>query len=85
MDAYLTVAELGELLKLPPRTVRRRVKAEGWPHWGEGSGMRFSPDDVAAIDALHRPVPQDSPPVPAVDLAVAISGIKRLNRHAASR
>jgi len=85
MDAYLTVAELGQLLKLTPRTVRRRVKNEGWPHWGEGAGMRFSPEHCASIKAMGEHVPQPAAEPPAFDLARAVAGINRMNRHAAPR
>jgi hypothetical protein len=83
LEAYLTAAELGELLKLAPRTVRRRVKSDGWPHWGEGAWMRFSPEDVAAIKAMYAQPARNAPtgPVLAFDVALAIKGIQLLNRR----
>jgi hypothetical protein len=82
-ETYLTPAELGDVLKLALRTVRRRVKNDGWPHWGSGATLRFSPEDVAAIKAMHAHPARNAPPVPVptFDIALAVKGIQRLNRH----
>lgn len=80
---YLTPAERGELLKLAPRTVRRRVNDDGWPHWGSGASLRFSPENVAAIEAMeaHHPACTAPPlPPPTLDLGRVLKGLQRLDR-----
>jgi excisionase family DNA binding protein len=86
MDAtgtYLTADELGVLLNLTPRTVRKRVKTGKYPHWGSGRTLRFSPEHVAAIKALDDHPAQAAPAPPTFDLMEAARGIQRRNRHAA--
>jgi hypothetical protein len=82
-DAYLTVAEIGAKFRLTPRAVHARVKARRWPCWGEGRSARFSPEQVAYIEALeaHGPEPAPTP----VDLTVAMEGIRKLNRAHSAR
>jgi excisionase family DNA binding protein len=50
MSDWLTVDELAALLKIGKSTVQKKVAARVWPHHNLG-GVRFSPEDVAAIDA----------------------------------
>jgi len=50
MSDWLTVDELAALLKIGKSTVQKKVAARVWPHHNL-VGVRFSPEDVAAIDA----------------------------------
>lgn len=46
-----TVAEMASAWRLSERTVRRMCETGRLPHHRVGSSIRFTPADVAAIDA----------------------------------
>jgi len=49
-DDWLTIDEFAALRKIGKSTVQKKVAARIWPHHNLG-GVRFSPEDIAAIDA----------------------------------
>ncbi len=51
MTDWLTIEEFAALRKIGKSTVQKKVAARIWPHHNIGGGVRFSPEDVAAIDA----------------------------------
>lgn len=66
MSKWLTVAELSELIGVPRGTIQNKCAARQWPHHRPGRHLRFSPADVAAIDAMTaEPVAKPASPIEA--------------------
>ncbi|MCI2420049.1 helix-turn-helix domain-containing protein [Saccharopolyspora sp. K220] len=59
-DALLTAEQLGDLLRLSPRTLKEQAAAGLIPHRRFGKHYRFSRDDAAEIVRLagKTPMPQ---------------------------
>lgn len=59
-DALLTAEQLGDLLRLSPRTVKEQAAADAIPHRRFGKHYRFSREDAAEIIRLagKKPAPQ---------------------------
>lgn len=54
MSTYLTPAELGEHLGATEENVLRWRRQYGWPSLKIGNHIRFSPEHVQQIEALHE-------------------------------
>jgi predicted DNA-binding transcriptional regulator AlpA len=86
---YLNVKSLAAKLGVSTWSVYRNLNEEDpakqWPSAGVGRSIRFSPEDVAAIEALIHSKPSRSKPAPAGLTAQQKSAaIKRLGlRNAA--
>ncbi|WP_158889898.1 helix-turn-helix domain-containing protein [Amycolatopsis anabasis] len=57
-DALLTAEQVGELLSLPPRTLKDQAAAGVLPHRRFGKHYRFSREDIAEIVRLTGRAPR---------------------------
>ncbi|HYQ69102.1 hypothetical protein [Actinophytocola sp.] len=62
-ERCLTIEELREFLGFEKdRVIRENVRNRLWPHLRIGRKIRFSPDHVSAILAMHEQGPGESGP-----------------------
>ena len=59
MEPLLTITELAELFKISRSTAYRMKKEQSWPHIRFGTEIRFSPEDVATIQAKYAQAPTE--------------------------
>lgn len=62
-EAYWKASEVAEYFRLKTETVWKRARMYqkglkgGWPHAREGRSVRFSSEDIDAIEELMNPTP----------------------------
>lgn len=49
VNAFYTVPEVAQMFRVCEETVRRRVRANKWPAWRDGTQIRFGAEDIEAI------------------------------------
>jgi len=57
MEPLKTIGEVAELFKISRSTAYRLKKQDSWPSHRFGTEIRFSPEDVAAIQAKYAQTP----------------------------
>lgn len=57
MEPLLTIGEVAKLFKISRSTAYRLNKADKWPNHRFGTELRYSPEDVAAIQAKYAQSP----------------------------
>lgn len=80
---YMTAEELADMFRVPTSYVEEQARMRRWPHALIARKYRFSPRDVAEIEAMLRREPL--PPVPAAPNRVEAAPPSRAPAPAALR
>jgi len=57
MEQLLTIGQVAEIFQISRSTAYRLKKQDRWPSHRFGTEIRFSPEDVAAIQAKYAQTP----------------------------